>query len=140
MALDGALVVETDHRDHVADVLLALDRAGSESRLPRKDGVIVDATLIEQLLPDLPRKAAVESVVPVQVTELPAPEGEGEPAPAARPRVDARPGGDLLGDHLACCLSSGHRSFELVDIPRIEVQVNLKSSARSAPLLAWPNC
>ena len=38
VALDGAVVVEPDHRDHVADVVVGLDRPRAEARLAGKTG------------------------------------------------------------------------------------------------------
>src|SRR5687768_15636569 len=64
--------------------------------------------MIEKLLPDLLRKAAVECAVAVQVAELSPAKGEGEFAAAAGSRLHARPGSDLFGDPLACRLGPGH--------------------------------
>jgi hypothetical protein len=74
--------------------------------------VIVDPSLIEQLLPDLLGEPAMEDAVAVQVAELATTHGEGELAPAAGARLDAGPRGDLLGDAFAGGLVlGGHGSI-----------------------------
>jgi hypothetical protein len=107
---DNAVVVEPQQRDHVADICLILDPAGAKARLAGEHRVVVDAPLLEQIGPDLFRKAEVGGVVAVEVTDLPAAELEGELAPVARPRRDAWSGGDLGDDLLACCLCLRHET------------------------------
>jgi hypothetical protein len=47
-----ALVVQPQQRDRIANVIGTLDPPRRESRLSRKDGVVVDPTLVIQLVPD----------------------------------------------------------------------------------------
>ncbi len=101
MGPDRAVVVQPDQLDHVAHVFVAVDSAGGVAGLAGEDRVIVDASLIEQLLPDLLGEAAMEDAIAVQVPERPEAQGEAELASAAEAGLDAGPGGDLLGDPLA---------------------------------------
>src|SRR5919198_5772306 len=98
---DHAVVVEPKQRNHVAYVCLGLDLARREALSAGEDRVIVDPALLLELRPDRFRKARMECMVAVQVTDLPAADLERELAAASRPRVNARPRGDLLGDLLA---------------------------------------
>jgi hypothetical protein len=98
VAGDRAVVVESQQRDHVAHVGLVGDPARGEARPARKDRVVVDASLGEQLLPHLSGEAEVRGVLTVQVTDLAPPEAERELAALPRAGLDAGPGGDLLGD------------------------------------------
>jgi hypothetical protein len=65
VAFDSAVVVEPQQLDHVAHVCLVLDPAGGVARLAGEDGVVADALLIEQLLPDPLGEADVKGVVPM---------------------------------------------------------------------------
>jgi len=103
VARDRPVVVKPQQGDHVTDVVLGLDPARGVARLSREDRVVVDPALLVELVPHGPGKAGVQRVVAVEVAELTATEREGELAAAAGPRLDARPGGDLLGDLLARC-------------------------------------
>ena len=98
MAVDHAVVVEPHQRDHVVDVGVGLDRARAEARPAREDRVVVDASLREENVPDVLRKAEVRDAVAVEVADLPPAYLEPELAAASRPRRDPRPRGDLLGD------------------------------------------
>jgi hypothetical protein len=60
-----AVVVQPQERDHVADVVVRLDPAGTEARRAGEDRVIVDPSIVEDLRPDLLRKAEVGGVVAV---------------------------------------------------------------------------
>ena len=84
--LDRALVVEPQHRDHVADVFVALDPAGGPALLVREDRVVGDAARVVELLPDGLGEAEVRGVVAVQVPELLAAEREAVLAAVCRCR------------------------------------------------------
>ena len=62
----------------------------------------------------------MDGVVAAQVAELAAADAEAVLAPAADARRDSRPGGDLLGDALACrgCFAHGRM---------VQLQARLKS-------------
>ena len=66
-----------------------------------------DPSLFHQLGPNALGEREVRRMVAVQVTDLAAPEPEGQLAAAARARLHARPGRDLVDDLLA------HRSLRL---------------------------
>ena len=70
VAGDHTLVVEAHQRDHVADVGLALDPAGTEARPAGEDRVVVDPPLVEEGRPDLLGKAEVGDVIAVKVADL----------------------------------------------------------------------
>ncbi len=89
MALDRAVVVEPQQRDHVADVVLGLDSARGVARLAGEDGVVVDPAVFVELIPNGLRKAGVQDMVAVQVADCAPAELEGELAPRARPCLDA---------------------------------------------------
>ena len=97
------VVVESQQPDHVANVGLILDSARGRARLIGEDGVVHHPTLLDEVGPDLLREGEVSRVVAVQVTDLLAADFEGELAAAAGPCLHSRPGGDFLGDLLACC-------------------------------------
>src|SRR5829696_2955427 len=90
----GPVVVEADHRDDVVDVGVVLDGAGAEAGLAGKDGVVVDAARVVELVPDGLGEARVEDAVAVQVAELLAAEAEAVLAAAALAGLDPGPGGD----------------------------------------------
>jgi hypothetical protein len=96
-----ALVVEAHESDHVFDVFVGLDSAGTEARPAREDRVVVDAPALEQGVPDLLGKAEMGGVLPVQVTDLSSAHLERELAAPSGTGCDTRPGGDLRGDPLA---------------------------------------
>src|SRR3954447_4776837 len=103
---DRAVVVQPQHGDDVADVVLALDPARGPALLVGKDRVVGDAAGVVELLPDALGEAEVGRVVAVQVADLLAADGEAVLAAAAEAGLDAGPGGDLIGDGLA----GGHGS------------------------------
>jgi hypothetical protein len=74
-------------------------RRAAGPSLPGKTGWCT--TLGEELGPDLLGESEVRGVVAVQVPELAAPDPEGELTAATGTGLDARPGGDLVGDLLA---------------------------------------
>ena len=83
-ALDDAVVVHPDHRDHVADVVVVLDPARGMAGLAREDRVVVDPALVVEALPHVLRERQVGGVVAVEVADLARPDLEGELAAAAR--------------------------------------------------------
>src|ERR1700742_757022 len=95
------LVVEAHQRDHVADVVLALDPPRRWALAIGKDRVVDDSPFVVELAPGLAREEEVGGVVAVQVADLAAAELEGELTAAAGPSGDAVPGGDLGRDCLA---------------------------------------
>ena len=78
MLRDRALVVQPQQRDRIANVIGTLDPPRRESRLPAEDGVVVDPTLVVQLVPNGFGEAQVQDTVTVEVAEFPAPVLEGE--------------------------------------------------------------
>src|SRR5207302_2967413 len=103
-----AVVVEPQERDHVIDVLLVGDAAGSRPDLPREDRMLDDPALFEQLSPYVLREVEVRCVIAVQVADLAPANLEGELAAPTRSRFHLGPGCDLLGDLLAWCLFFAH--------------------------------
>ena len=79
-------------------------------------------------------------VIAVQVADLAAPSSrEGELAAAARAGLDAAGHGDLVGDPLAWAVGAcvvadlaiqSSSMYEFTPRPKIQVQVNLKSSGK----------
>jgi hypothetical protein len=86
---EGALVVEADHRDDVVHVLVALDRARGEAGPAGEDRVIVDAALVEELVPDRLGEPTVEDAVAMEVAEPRRPRRDASsprvPGPALTP-------------------------------------------------------
>jgi hypothetical protein len=105
---DDAVVVEPHQLDHVADVVFVLDPARRRPDRVGEDRMVDDPALGSQLGPHLLREAEVGGVVAVQVTELPAPDGEGELTSSSWTRFHTGPRGDLLDDLLAGCLRRCH--------------------------------
>src|ERR1700694_4540929 len=104
-------VVETQQRDHVAYIRLVPDRSRRGTGLAGEDRVMRYPALLVELVPERPREAEVGCVVAVHVSDLAAPELEGELADLAPVHLDAGPGGDLVGDLLARIPSCAHRSL-----------------------------
>jgi hypothetical protein len=87
---------------------LSFDATCGGADLARKDGVVDDSTLLDELGPHVPWKAEMRSVVAVEMADLAGADLEGELAAPARPRFDAGPRGDLLDDLLARGLCRAH--------------------------------
>src|SRR4051812_13124463 len=98
---DRAVVVQPQHGDDVADVVVALDPARGPALLVREHRVVGDAAGVVELLPDGLGEAEVRGVVAVQVADLLAADGEAVLAAAAEAGLDAGPGRDRVGDGLA---------------------------------------
>jgi hypothetical protein len=103
VASHDAVVVEPQQLDHVEDVGLVLDPTRGGPRRIGEYRVGHHPPLLDQLGPDLLREGEVGGAVAVQVTDLPAADGERKLAAPARARLDPWPGGDFLRDLLACC-------------------------------------
>jgi hypothetical protein len=61
---DDPFVSQPHQRDHVVDIVAGLESAGAEAGPAWKDRVVVDALLLEQLIPDLFWKAKCASWSP----------------------------------------------------------------------------
>jgi hypothetical protein len=128
--MDHALVVEAHKCDHVGDVVVGLDPPSSEARATGEDGVVVNAPLPEQLIPDRLREPEVRRVVAVQMADLASTDLERELAAPAWARRDSWPRSDFLRDSFACSLLV-HRSSS-PNLPRLflisidnELQANM---------------
>src|SRR4051794_16546758 len=95
-----ALVVQPHQRDHLGDVVVAVDPPRRHLRRVRVDRVRADTAGGAQLGADLPGEAEVRGAIAVQVADLAAGDGEGELAAAAGAGLDAGPRRDLAGDAL----------------------------------------
>jgi hypothetical protein len=100
-ALHRIVVVDPQQRDHVADVLVALDLTRCRALPVGEDGVVVDPPLLVQLRPGLLGEEEVGDAIAVQMADLALAEFEAELATLADPSLDAGPGRDLRGDLLA---------------------------------------
>src|SRR3954452_7878387 len=98
---DRAVVVQPQHGDDVADVVVALDPARGPALLVGEHRVIGDAPGVVELLPHGLGEAEVGRLVPVQGAHLFAAHGKPVLAAAAEAGLDAGPGGDFAGDGVA---------------------------------------
>jgi hypothetical protein len=117
VARDDAVVVQPQHRDHVANVLLTVDPSGAEALPAGEHRVIVDAALLMELAPELLREAKVRSMVAVQVADLAAANLERKLTPSAWTGLDAWPRRDFLRDPFTRRLTHLSASF-VTDPPR----------------------
>jgi len=94
------VVVDPEQLDHVTNVRVARNAAGRRPlRSVREHRVGLDPAVGAEFGPDAPREAEVRRMVPVDVTDLPPPDDEGDFAELAGVDLDAGPGADL-GDDL----------------------------------------
>src|SRR5947207_2526208 len=89
-----ALVVQAHQCDHVADVLLAVDRARRHLHRIRVDRVWADAARRPQLGADVAREAEVRDAVAMQVADFASVDSEAPLAARAVAGLDAGPGAD----------------------------------------------
>src|SRR3954452_4919289 len=112
---DRALVVQPQHGDDVADIVVALDPPRGPALLVGEHRVVGDPALVIELLPHGLGEAEVRDMVAVQVADLLAAHGEAVLAPAAEAGLDAGPRGDLVGDGLAGGHGAHHRARTAAD-------------------------
>src|SRR3954451_17032710 len=112
---DRAVVVQPQHGDDVADIVVALDLARGPALLVGEDRVVGDPARVVELLPHGLGEAEVGDAVAVEVADLLAAHREAVLAAAADTRLDARPRSDLVGDDLAGAagLRGGHACMML---------------------------
>src|SRR3954453_8919799 len=95
---ERAVVVQPQHGDDVADVVVALDPARGPALLVGEDRVVGDAAGVVELLPHGLGEAEMGGAIAMEVSDLLAPDGEAVLAAAPDAVLHAGPGRDLVGD------------------------------------------